>query len=137
MAVLNQLATKQYDATATYDELIHFVHLYVIEPHPMDPDISPYSGRVWEGEYSSIRQPLTYEERVSAAQEMIPFIEGDQLILVDDLFPGDLNNPVWCTYGPCPNCAFLITQEGIIDTVQTWFDAEDMESALDELLAGN
>ena len=102
----------------------------------MDPDIRPYNGRVWEGEYSSIGQPLTYEERVSAAQEMIPFIEGNQLILIDDLYPRSLNNPVWCTYGPCPNCAFLITQEGIIDTVQTWIDAENIELAIDEILAG-
>jgi hypothetical protein len=133
---LNQLATKPYDVTTTYDERVHFIHLYVVEPHPMDPDISPYNGMVWEGEYSTIGQPTTYEERVSAAQEMLPLIEGNQFVLVDDLFPGDLNNPVWCTYGPCPNCAFLITQDGMLDTVQTWFSAENMEMAIDQLLEG-
>jgi hypothetical protein len=36
-------------------------------------------------------------------------------------------NPAWCTYGTCPNCAFLIRQDGPIDTVQTWFDKVTVE----------
>jgi hypothetical protein len=134
--VLNELATKQYNDTSTYDDLVHFVHLYVIEPHPESPDISPYRGSVWEGSFSTKGQAFTYEERVAAAQDMLPLIEGNQLILVDDLVPGELNNPVWCTYGPCPNCAYLINQDGMIDTAQTWFNAGDMEKAIDGLLVG-
>jgi len=134
---LNQLATKSYDGTSTYDEQIHIVHLYVVEPHPKNPDVSPYTEKVWEGEYSTKGQAFTHDERVAAVQDILPLLEGDQLILVDDLVPGDLNNPVWCTYGPCPNCAYLIGQDGMVDTVQTWFDAGDIETVIDTLLGGS
>jgi len=134
---LNQLASKQYDATTTYDQNVHFIHLYIIEPHPMSPDVSPYYGSVNEGTYSTIGQPTTYDERIAAAQNMTPLIEGNQLILVDDLIPGNLNNPVWCTYGTCPNCAYLIGQDGVIDTTQTWFNAANMETAINNLLGEN
>lgn len=85
-------------------------------------------------EYSTKGQPYTYDERVAAAQEMLPLVEGNQLILVDDLIPGERNNPVWCTYGPCPNCSYLIDRDGIIHTTQAWFDAEEMERAINDLL---
>ena len=62
---------------------------------------------------------------------------GNQLVLVDDLIPGELNNPVWCTYGPCPNCSYLIDQDGIIHTTQIWFNAEGMEKAINDLLGVN
>ncbi len=135
MPALNTLANQTYDETSIYSDRIHFAHLYVIEPHPQAPDISPYSdtGNVWEEEYSTVSQALTYDERVAAAQDIAQLLEGNQLILVDDLAPG-LNNPVWCTYGPCPNCAYLIGQDGVIDTTQTWFNADQMKIAIDNLL---
>jgi hypothetical protein len=131
--VLNTLASTSYDSTNTYADMVHLVHVYVIEPHPASPDPSPYSGVVWEEGYSTLGQPKTYDGRVSNALEQVPLIEGDQLLIVDDLTPGDLNNPVWCTYGPCPNCAFLIGQDGVIDTVQTWVDSS-IQNAIDALL---
>lgn len=133
MTVLNTLAATSYDSTDTYADLVHLVHVYVIEPHPTNPDPSPYSGVVWELEYSSKSQPKTYDGRVINALDQVPLIEGDQLLLVDDLTPGELNNPVWCTYGPCPNCAFLIGQDGVIDTVQLWIDSS-IQDAIDALL---
>ncbi len=138
MPDLNQLATKQYDENTTYDELVHFVHVFVVEPHPESPDPSPYTGSVWEEpEYSIKAQAYTYDERVATAREIDPLLEGNQLLLVDNLVPGALNNPVWCTYGPCPNCAYLIGQNGTIDTTQEWFKDTTMETAIDELLGGN
>ena len=68
MPSLNQLATKPYDAQRTYADVMHFVHVIVIEPHPLLPDPSPYTGKSWEGPDSTIRQPRTYEERVEAAK---------------------------------------------------------------------
>jgi len=53
----------------------------------------------------------------------------------DELSPGPAN-PAWCTYGTCPNCAFLIRRNGTVHTVQTWFDAAQMESAMRSLLSG-
>jgi hypothetical protein len=131
--VLNGIADATYQGSQIYSDVVHFVHVYIIEPHPASPDPSPYSGVVWEEGYSSMSQPLTYDERVTNALDMLPSIQGDQLLLVDDLTPGEMNNPVWCTYGPCPNCAFLIGQDGVVDTVQLWVGA-NIESAIDALL---
>ncbi len=89
MPALNALSVKVYNDTATYADVVHFVHIYIIEPHPQGPDISPYSGRVSESAYSSDRyQPRTYKERVAYARDMQSMVQGDQLLLVDDLTPG-------------------------------------------------
>jgi len=69
-------------------------------------------------------------------EKLEDLIEGRQLLLVDDLSPGELSNPVWCTYGPAANSAFLISQDGIIDTAQAWLDVQDMRIAIDALLGG-
>lgn len=113
---------------------MHIVHVYVIEPHPQSPDISPYRGEVWEAQYSTKGQPRTYDGRVANATDTEPSLQGAQLMVVDDLTPGALNNPLWCTYGPCPNCGFLIRQDGIIQRAQTWIDVDEMEAEIDALL---
>jgi hypothetical protein len=117
---LNQLAVKSYKGQP-YSEWVHIVHVYVIEPHPQAPDISPYSGAVWTMSYSTKGQPKTYSDRVANAKSMLPILQGNgtQLVLVDDLTPGTYNNPAWCTYGPCPNCSFLIGKDGKLVEVIT------------------
>ena len=134
MPALNDLAAKSFDASTTYDDQLHFLQVYVIEPHPKSPDISPYNGQVWVAQYSTKGQPRTYDSRVANAVDAEPALLGDQLMVVDDLTPGARNNPVWCTYGPCPNCAYLINQQGIIEEAQTWFGSADMETAINDLL---
>ena len=133
MPALNALAAAPLADGRAIGDAIHIVHLYVIEPHPQRPDPSPYSGVVWEAQYSTKRQPRTYAERAAAAADMLPLVAGRQRILVDGLQPGAAN-PAWCTYGTCPNCAFLIRQDGTIDTVQTWFERDAMERAVKALL---
>jgi len=90
-------------------------------------------GGPWEAQHSTKRQPRTYAERAAAAADMVPLVTGRQRIVIDDLAPGAAN-PAWCTYGTCPNCAFLIRQDGTIDTVQTWFDKDAGERAIRALL---
>jgi hypothetical protein len=77
--------------------------------------------------------PSNLSSALAAARDVAPLVTGRQTIVVDDLTPG-ANNPIWCTYGTCPNCAFLIRRDGTIDTVQTWFDAGAMERAIRTLL---
>jgi len=127
------LANKAYDAQTAIGDRIHIVHVYVIEPHPQEPDVSPYSGNVWAAQYSTIRQPRSCAEREAAARQTAALLTGRQLMLVDDL-GGTATNPIWCTYGTCPNCAFLIRQDGRLDTVQTWLDTAAMERAVRTLL---
>lgn len=133
MPALDQLAVEPFDASSTYGEKLHIVHIYVVEPHPLG-DPSPYSGEVWEAEYSDYAQPTTYDGRVTLARVMLNSIGSKQMLLVDDLRPRQLDNPVWCTYGPCPNCAYLIRQDGIVEKSQTWVNVTDMKPFIDTLL---
>ena len=134
MPLLNALAQKAFDAERSYGEVVHLVHVVVIEPHPLAPDPSPYSGEVWEAAYTTIHQPLTYEARSGVAADVALRLGGEQLLVVDDLEPGVRVNPVWCTYGPMPNGAFLIQQDGTIRAAWTWVDVDALESAIDEEL---
>jgi hypothetical protein len=130
---LDQLAVETFDASSTYGDKLHILHIYVVEPHPLG-DPSPYSGEVWEAEYSDYSQPKTYDGRVTVAGVMQTSIGAKQMLLVDDLTPRPLNNPVWCTYGPCPNCAYLIRQDGIVEKTQRWVNVDDIKPFIDTLL---
>lgn len=116
---------------ALYGDDVHFVVIYTIEAHPLT-DPSPYRGSVWENSTTeNYRQPMTYADRVIPAVALN--LGSDQLLLIDAL--DDANaNPVWCTYGPAPNAAYLIDTDGTITAAQTWFDAPSMEDAITELL---
>lgn len=127
MPLLNELANKPYGSEYIYSDIVHFVHINVIEPHPLDEP-----GR--KNPYSTVEQPDDYDERVVIAREIEILIEGNQLLLVDDLTPAELNDPVYCSFGPSPNSAFLIGQDGIVDTSQLWLDVAEMEQAIINLL---
>ena len=46
-------------------------------------------------------------------------------VLVDEM-----DNPLWCTYGPAPNNAYLIGTDGKIIAKQGWYQPDEMESAI-------
>jgi hypothetical protein len=129
VAPLNELAQKPYDAVSTFGDRVHFLHVYVIEPHPQGPDPSPYTGDVSEKSFSTIRQAQSYAQRVADARTARALLAGRQLQVVDDF-----TNPAWCSYGTCPNCAFLIRQDGMIDTVQLVLSVPTMERAIRALV---
>lgn len=134
MPSLNALAAQPFDEDSTFADVVHFVHINVIEPHPMAPDVSPYGGRVSESRYSTVTQPTTYGERVEVARGINVLLAGDQLLLIDELSPGFSVDVVWCTYGTAPNSAFLIRQDGIVEVVQLWLNTGTMEQAIRELI---
>lgn len=70
-------------------------------------------------------QPLTYEERVELAHKTAVEAGINLPLLVDEI-----DNPVWCTYGPAPNIAYLIGTDGIIIAKQGWYDPKLMEQAI-------
>jgi hypothetical protein len=131
--VLNALAAKSFDASHTFSDVVHFVNVNVVEPHPSSPDPSPYSGQVWENAYS-LPQPRTYQARAGIAVDLKALLVGNQKVLVDDLAPRARNNPLWCSYGPNPNSAYLIDGTGTLRVVQKWFDGPAMEAAIRQLL---
>jgi hypothetical protein len=131
---LNALAQDWFDADRRYSDVVHFVHVNVIEPHPSHPDPSPYSGEVWESG-SSEPQPRTFSERVILATAMAADLVGGQIMLVDDLTPAVRDNPLWCTYGPAPNSAYLIDRNGVIRVVQKWVDPPALRAAIQQVLS--
>ncbi len=111
-----------------------FIVVYTIEAHPAGSN-SPYANREWTAAYSKdrsgapVNQPDTFEERMGLARKVVSE-EGLELpVLVDEM-----DNPVWCTYGPAPNIAYLISTEGRIALRQPWYDVAGMEKAIRKLL---
>ena len=113
---------------------MHFINIYSIDAHPIG-STSPYSNREWSSLYSNdkegnpVGQPLTYEERVELARKTAVEAGINVPLLVDEM-----DNPVWCTYGPAPNIAYLIGTDGKIIAKQGWYDPKLMEQAITSYL---
>ena len=57
-------------------------------------------------------------------------------VMVDDLQPLlAQSNTVWCSYGPAPNSAWLIAQDGKVKLSQLWFDGPTMDDAMAAMTA--
>jgi len=121
---------------AKYGDRVQFIIIYTIEAHPVG-SVSPYSGKEWTGPAStdkagcSLTQPSTYEERVAQAMQMVQELAITVPVLVDEM-----DNPVWCTYGPAPDIAYLIGSDGRIVEKQGWYQPQQMEAAIEKYLAG-
>ena len=114
-----------------FSDEIHVVIVYNIEAHPKG-DPSPYRGKPWPvKDYSDRGQAKSYEERVANARGVQT---GPNVKLVVDALEEDNANPYWCTYGSCPNCAFLVNQQGRFETVHEWFDGRTMRGSIEAML---
>ena len=121
---------------AKYGDKVQFIIIYTIEAHPIG-SASPYRGEEWTGPASTdkegcaLTQPTTYEERVAQATQMVQELGITVPILVDEM-----DNPVWCTYGPAPNIAYLIGTDGKVVKKQGWYQSQAMEAAIERYLSG-
>lgn len=109
-----------------------FVLVYVVDPHPLAPDPSPYRGEPWEFQYSKFRQARSHEERADDANQVSVKDVFDE-VLVDDLEPDNPagNNPVWCTWGPAPNPGWLLSaKSGRVLLGQPWLNTTEMRSIM-------
>ena len=79
----------------------------------------------------AVNMPIRGMNRTSA--EALPPLIG-QLLLIDDLAPHGANNPVWCTYGPAPNAAYLIASDGEILAAHKWLDPVTMAASIRTLV---
>ena len=77
------------------------------------------------GDGNLLAQPVTYEERVKLASRTIAEEGMTVPVLVDEM-----DNPVWCTYGPAPDIAYLIGTDGRIVEKQGWYQPQLMEAAI-------
>lgn len=129
--VFQERHTPLQQTIRKYADNVTFATVYLIEAHPADPDPGPYKGRTSVHEFSDRRQAMTLQARIANAREL-PTVPGE-LVLVDDLSPGN-ENPFWCTYGTCANCAFLLDLDGKIVAVHEWYDPPSMEQSIDQLI---
>lgn len=115
---------------------MHIIFVYVIEPHPVGSP-SPYSGKEWtttasaDKDGNSLYQPDSYAARLAQATQMKQELGISIPVLVDEM-----DNAVWCTYGPAPNNAYLIDQDGYIVEKEGWYQPDSMEEAITSYLAG-
>jgi hypothetical protein len=115
-----------------YNDKVNFVQIYVIEPHPYGVT-SPYGPyATFPGYWASLdiagnplHQPTSFAERFNQAQREQKELGVKIPVLVDEM-----NNPVWCTYGPLPNCAYLISTDGTVLERETWYQPAKMEAAI-------
>jgi hypothetical protein len=77
-------------------------------------------------------QPTTRTERLAQARQMVEELGVTILVLIDEM-----DNPVWCTYGPAPNNAYLIGNDGTVITKHGWYNPKKMETAIINHLASN
>jgi hypothetical protein len=109
---------------------MHFIIIYTREAHAVDTGRTGSYSRDEEG--NPIYEPQTYEERLELAIKTIN-VEGITVpVLVDEM-----DNPLWCTYGPAPNIAYLIGTDGKIVARQGWYNPEEMESSILAYLGNN
>jgi hypothetical protein len=121
--------------------------VHVIDPHPylgsIDPlvgELSPYPGASFPNYWASfdiygnpLSQPRTFADRMLQAQNMKRDLGVNPTVLADEI-----TNPVWCTYGPLPNCGYLIGAGGKVLERETWYaggpssvaDTSAMEAAM-------
>lgn len=115
-----------------YGNELSVLVVYNVEAHPAGNDPSPYKGRPWPKEFSTRGQPSTAAERMKNATELA---RGAAMRIGVDDFDSPGANPVWCTYGTCASCAWLIRRDGTIADHQEWYDPEHTRAAIDTLLA--
>ena len=122
-----------------YGSRVSFVLVYVVDPHPLHPDPSPYSGAVWEFGYSKFRQARTFGERLDYANNVSTLGVFDE-VLADGLQTTaptassssllKMNNPLWCSWGPAPNAAWIIGKDGSVVLAQTWFEVPSLPTRI-------
>ena len=99
---------------AEYGDRVQFIIIYTIEAHPAEEG-SPYGVRERpspasrDSQGNPLFQPGTHEERVEQARRMVTELAISVPVLIDEM-----DNPLWCTYGPAPDIAYFISTEGII-----------------------
>ena len=131
-----------------YRDRVHFVVLYTIEPHPVG-SASPYYGEErtkwssFDKDGNPLGQPGIYQERRDMAAKAVEELGITLLVLVDEI-----DNPVWCTYGPSANIAYLIGTDGIVEAAMSfphgakakeepWRQTDQMEEAILKCLGGS
>jgi hypothetical protein len=129
------------DVYAKYKDVINFIMIDTIEAYPVgsacpyDPkgeQLMVESSFTVPGEAGMpIQQPKTYEARVKQAINFETTLGITIPMLVDEM-----DNTVWCTYGPASNIAYLIDTDGTIIIKQPYYAPDEMENEIVKYLQG-
>jgi hypothetical protein len=111
---------------------LQVVHVYNIEAHPAGNDPGPYKGRPSPKSFSDRKQPRTYDERLRNARDVA---RDTSMPVVVDALEKTGANPIWCTYGTCASCSWLIRQDGMVEAQHEWHDQASMEGSIEAMLA--
>jgi len=114
---------------------VAFYVVYTTEAHPADVP-SPYSpnGRVWiapanERDKIEENQPKTYKERTELSRIFKSRNHVPLEVLVDSP-----DNYFWKKFGQAPNMLYVILPDGKVFFKQTWFEENEADIRLSELL---
>jgi hypothetical protein len=117
--------------TAVYGNQLNILLIYIVEPHPIYPDVSPYTEFVWEipsnvDDSACVHQETTYLARKQECTILMNRFNITVPVLVDGT-----SNEYWSTFGPAPNKAYLLTPAGIVYQQYGWFDRSDSALMMD------
>jgi hypothetical protein len=118
-----------------YNQQVNIYHVYTVEAHPSDK-FCPYSpDKTMKTPTANIRdniqanQPKTYGERRILAKKW----QEENAIAIPVLVDKPTND-YWLTFGQAPNTAYLITPDGEVFYKQVWFNYQDFDGAIRDLL---
>ncbi|MFC2022843.1 hypothetical protein ACFLTL_01625 [Chloroflexota bacterium] len=121
---------------AKYRDDINFLIVYTVEAYPYG-SACPYTGEETEVFSSkdtlgfALTQPKNYKERVFQAKEFLRQLGYTMPMVVDDI-----DNAIWCTYGPASNIAYLIDTDGKVLVKQAYYSPEEMDAEIAGYLQG-
>lgn len=112
------------DLISLYGTQVHFLMVYTLDAHPLNPDLCPYTGTINTLQQNYLdtilyRQAVRYAHRKQMAKRFLQRYNTTASLVIDD--PG---NNYWNNFGPAPNNAYLITPGGIVYTKYGWFSRE-------------
>lgn len=73
----------EWDLVEAYKDTVQFIHLVGPEPHPLTPDTNFDSGKQLMNYWSTVRQPLTYDDRLVMAEKVKEYTHPSALLLPD------------------------------------------------------
>lgn len=121
--------------TQAYKEQLGMYIVYVLEAHPADT-ASPYSptGDIWVGKPNiedsiKVKNPTTYGERKALANFWQDEYEIEANVLIDTP-----QNAFWENFGQAPNMAYLLRPDGTVYYKQAWFNGEELDLKIQEML---
>jgi len=131
----------EWDLVEAYKDTVQFIHLVGPEPHPLTPDTNFDSGKQLMNYWSTVRQPMNYDDRVAMAKKVKDYTHPSALLL-PDLMVGNpydetSNQPVWCSMGLGARTAMIVGTDGKIAFSQDWFRSDDVAAALDVVINGS